>query len=46
MSIKYFESQVFNTEEEISYSEALKRSWYVACQYANNKKLSINLRLK
>jgi hypothetical protein len=34
--VKYFESQVFSTEEEISYSEALSRSWYVACHYSDN----------
>ncbi len=35
-NIKYFESQVFNEEEEISYSEALKRSLYVACHFVEN----------
>lgn len=35
-NVKYFESQVFSTEEEISYSEALNRSWYVACHYSDN----------
>lgn len=34
--IKYFESQVFSEEEKISYSEALNRSWYVACHYTDN----------
>ncbi|WP_414549575.1 hypothetical protein [Anabaena sp. CCY 0017] len=34
-NIKYFESQVFNEEEKISYSEALERSWYVACHFVD-----------
>ncbi|MDY6898168.1 MAG: hypothetical protein SWZ49_08820 [Cyanobacteriota bacterium] len=34
--IKYFESQVFSKEEEISHSEALNRSWYVVCHYTDN----------
>jgi hypothetical protein len=29
--VKYFKSQVFN--EEITYSEAISRTWYVACHY-------------
>ncbi|HBB33154.1 MAG TPA: hypothetical protein DDZ80_03365 [Cyanobacteria bacterium UBA8803] len=35
-NIKYFESQVFSESEKISYSEALNRSWYVACHYSDN----------
>jgi hypothetical protein len=31
--IKYFESQVFGEDGEISYSEAVNRTWYVACYY-------------
>ena len=35
-NVKYFPSQVFSEEEEISYAEALNRSYYVACHYSND----------
>ena len=34
-NVKYFESQVFKKEEEMSSSEALNRSWYVVCHYSD-----------
>ena len=35
-NVKYFPSQVFSEKEEISQTEALKRTWYVVCHYSDN----------
>ena len=35
-NVKYFQSKFFSEDKEISSSEALSRSWYVACHYSNN----------
>ncbi len=32
-NIRYFASQVFDDQEQLSYPEALERSWYVACHF-------------